>query len=49
MNFFSNEIKYHFRKLGDWLKAIIFTCEITMNNFTCAIIGFISVRNPYKT
>ena len=28
--------------------TIIFTCEITINNFTCAIISFISVRNPYK-
>ena len=29
-------------------KAIIFTCEIIINNLTCEIISFISARNPYK-
>ena len=30
-------------------KAIIFTCEIIMNNLTCEIITFISARNLYKS
>ena len=30
-------------------EAIIFTCEITMNNLTCEITIFISGRNFYKT
>ena len=30
-------------------EAVIFTFEITINNFTCAITNFISARNPYKT
>jgi hypothetical protein len=29
-------------------KAIIFTCEIIINNLTCEIISFISARNLYK-
>ena len=40
----------NFQKL--WLvivwKAIIFTCEIIINDLACEIIIFISARNPYK-
>jgi hypothetical protein len=37
-----------YRKLSDKWKAIIFTCEIIINNLTCEIISFISARNFYK-
>ena len=30
-------------------KAIIFTCEIIINNLTCEIISFISTRNSLVT
>ena len=46
--FIKQNLKPVFINLAVYSKAIIFTCEITINNFACAIISFISARNPYK-
>ena len=37
-----------FHKLSGWLQSDIFTCEITINNFTCAIISFSVPEIPIK-
>ena len=42
------ETKY-FKNLTVGGNAIIFICRITIYNFTCAIISFISAQNSYKT
>jgi hypothetical protein len=42
------EKRYFLQKSDNW-KAIIFTCEIIINNLTCEIISFISARNLYES